>query len=322
MSRINKKDQYRAYCRLHPDMSLFQQDWWLDAVCGWDGWDVALVEEQGGICAVLPFVQRRKWLFTFQLMPQLTLWFKPLLNNPYTDDQVKAQSYEKKVLEALIQQLPQSDWCIFHLSWHLYSWQPFFWRGFHQTTRYVYGIESPLQDDDALLRSYGKSARKQVLKAEKTLRLHRGLPLDAFQGLLDQTFSRQHLSNPFVADLLERLHEVCGVHQCGEIWYAADDTGNVHCASWVVWDSESLYFMLSGGDPVHRKSGAKFLLYHRMIKLAAEKGLSLNCAGSMMENVAYVFRQLGAIPLPYHSIFRVSSPLLRTYLFLRGKNAW
>jgi hypothetical protein len=84
----------------------------------------------------------------------------------------------------------------------------------------------------------------------------------------------------------------------------------------VAWDNHYLYFLLGGGDPAFRNSGAKFMVTAEAIALAAQKGLSVNFRGSMIENIAYYDRQFGARPLAYHQISKVNSKLLRWKFFL------
>ncbi len=315
---MTSKEKYRTYCKDNDHINIFQQPWWLDAVCGEENWDVCIAEEQGILCGVLPYWRKKKLFFSYITMPHLTLYFNPILHNPYTHDIIKKQSFEKKIIYKLIDQLPQHDWINLQAN-RLISWQPFYWKGFQQTTRYAYGIESPEADEQKLIQSFSKNVRKEIKKCKQEIEVKKGLCPESFMLLVNKTFSRQNKKSPVSLQLLKIIKQTCLTHQCGDIWYAIDESGSVHCASWVVWDQHILYFLISSGDPAYRKSGAKFLLYMRMIQLAAEKGLQVSCSGSMIENIAYVFRQLGAQPKPYHSIFRVCSFCLKSYFFITGK---
>ena len=46
---MTAKEKYIQYCQINKDISLFQQAWWLDAVCGSKNWDAVLNESSGNI---------------------------------------------------------------------------------------------------------------------------------------------------------------------------------------------------------------------------------------------------------------------------------
>lgn len=54
------KEQYRQFCQNEKDIPIFSKDWWLDAVCGVDNWDVVLVEKGGQIVGALPYFVKKK----------------------------------------------------------------------------------------------------------------------------------------------------------------------------------------------------------------------------------------------------------------------
>jgi hypothetical protein len=41
------KQKYRKFCKKEKNIPVFSKDWWLDAVCGEENWDVAIVEKGG-----------------------------------------------------------------------------------------------------------------------------------------------------------------------------------------------------------------------------------------------------------------------------------
>jgi hypothetical protein len=116
--------------------------------------------------------------------------------------------------------------------------------------------------------------------------------------------------------LCERLISTARENDSGEVFYAEDNQGNIHTVLFVVWDSKYLYFLIGGGKPKFRNSGSKFLLYQELIFWAAEKHLNVDCSGSMVESICYFFKQFGAVPVPYHSISKVNSWLLKVYFAL------
>ena len=73
---MSSQERYRRFCREEPTLPIFSQDWWLDAVCGEDGWDASLVEENGQIAGAMPFQLTRRLAFRLIHMPALTPGFR------------------------------------------------------------------------------------------------------------------------------------------------------------------------------------------------------------------------------------------------------
>jgi hypothetical protein len=69
---MTDKEKYREYCRSESSIPVFARDWWLDAVCGEDNWEVALIENNGEILASFPYYIKRKFGINAITMPKLT----------------------------------------------------------------------------------------------------------------------------------------------------------------------------------------------------------------------------------------------------------
>ena len=89
------KQKYRDLCQLERSIPIFSKDWWLDAVCGEDKWDVAIVEKGGHIFASMPYYLMRKNGFNSIIMPRLTQSMGPWLHYPKKQKYAKRLSFEK-----------------------------------------------------------------------------------------------------------------------------------------------------------------------------------------------------------------------------------
>lgn len=82
---MTEKERYRNLCKTEKTIPIFSRDWWMDAVCGEDNWNVILVEDNGQIIASLPYYIKKKYGLRLITQPPLTqtngLWIK------YPDDQ-------------------------------------------------------------------------------------------------------------------------------------------------------------------------------------------------------------------------------------------
>jgi len=306
------KQYYRAFCLSEPGIPVFSQDWWLDAVCeGAKNWDVVLVERKGEIVASMPYYVVRKYGFIKFKQPPLTQNLGPWLR-PSDARNAKVLAEQKDLMQALIDQLPVFDH--FEQNWsHLNSnWLPFYWRGFHQTTRYTY-ILPDLTDESSLWAGFSTNIRTDIRKAENRfkLKVRDDLGLDIFLRLNKMTFSRQGKSLPYTEAFVHRLDAACNEHHCRKIWIAEDSEGHYHAGVYVVWDENSAYCLMIGGDPELRSSGATSLCMWHAIRHAATVTKRFDFEGSMIEPVERFFRAFGSAQTPYFSISKTPSRILR-----------
>ena len=88
---------------------------------------------------------------------------------------------------------------------------------------------------------------------------------------------------------------------------AEDSEGQRHAGIYIVWDENSVYYLMGGGDPLLRRSGATSLCMWEAILFAASLKKSFDFEGSMLEPVERFFRGFGADQIPYFSISRTPS---------------
>jgi len=296
--------------------SLFGEPWWLDIVSGPEEWSEVRVEKGGELQARLPFTLHRKWGLTVLSMPPLTQslgpWFSP------TDATYANQlSRQKELTGKLIEKLPKHD--VFSQNFHhsVANWLPWYWRGYGQTTRYTY-ILPRLQDSDVLWASLQPRVRTDIRKATERfgLSIVHDQGVDVLLEACKKSFQRQGLPG-LPVDVVERICETCSRRECGRAFFAADGDGRIHAAAYVVWDERSAYYLLGGGDPELRKSGAQSLILWEAIKHVSQFTQSFDFEGSMLEPVERFFRGFGGQLTPYHQIARANTRILRTGLLMR-----
>ena len=203
---------------------------------------------------------------------------------------------------------------IFYQCFHpdLTNWLPFLWKGFRQTSGFTYVLDD-LTDLDTIWQGMESELRNVIRKAEKLQITVQPCSPDTVYELSRKTFSRQGLSIPYRRDYLERLIQAAHVNDAGACLAAVDKTERVHAATLLIWDPKRTYYLVSGGDPDLRSSGAQSLLLWHSIQLASTRSTVFDFEGSVLEGVERVFRAFGARQVPYHRIMKF--PLwLHTYL--------
>ena len=301
------RNTYARFCEQASDLPVFMQPWYLDAVCTGGHWEVALVEKGGRIVAALPYFLKKKWGRQYVAMPPLAR-----MMGPYLLPEFRRTRKEFSLLEALIDQLParlaayEQD---FHYS--AQNWLPFYWRGFRQTTRYSYLLETA--DLDAVWKNLAPDYRNQKIpKAQEATEVRTGLALPEFLKAHNRSYERQGLRAPVASALLQRLDEALAGHGQREILYAADrETGAIHSVAYLVWDRHSAYYLMAGDEPALRQSGAGILVAWEAIRYTRNV-LQLpvfDFAGSMVQSIERVRRQFGAVQQPYFRVQKEWSPV-------------
>lgn len=288
--------------------SIFAQPWWLDAVAP-GFWNEAIIQRDGQCIARMPYVTQRRHGSLRITMPPLTQTLGPWLH--YSSEKYASRlSEEKDLISQLISQLPR--FAKFNQRFHhrITNWLPFYWHGFSQTTRYTYVIPT-LENLDEIWNGMASNIRREIRKAEKSVGVRNDRGLGAFLNLNEMVFRRQKIEIPYSRAVAERIDAACGARTCREIFFAEDATGRLHAALYLVWDSEAAYYLMGGGDPDLRTSGATSLLFWRAINYAATVTRSFDFEGSMIEPIERFFRAFGARQVPYFQITKVNSSLLK-----------
>ena len=250
------KTKYIEHCLIEKSIPIFSQPWWLDSVVGENGWDVCIVENGNQIIASMPYVLRKKFGFCLCVMPPLTQTLGPWIR-PSISKYAKQLSQIKASMNQLIEQLPK--YSFFLQKWH-YSqdnWIAFYWKGFHQTTGYTYLIEdlSNLEDVWSNLQSNAKGDIRKASNKYNLIIDHK-LTISDFFKLNKKVFLRQGISQPYSEEFVSRLDFACKNNNAGKIFIAVDNVGRMHAGVYLIWDKNSAYYLMGGGDPDLRNSGA------------------------------------------------------------------
>lgn len=300
------KERYIAFCEQHPArIPIFAQAWYLDAVCFDGTWDVAIVEENGEIQAVLPYFLKQKFGFYYITMPLFTKHLGPFFAKDYN------LTEQHHILDQLIKQLPKVH--AFYQNFHpdITNWLPFYWAGYQQTTRYTYQIR--LDDVNKVFENINRNMRRNIKKAQSQLIItHDGSP-ETFYDINRLSFERQGLNMPYTLEQFLKHDAALAKHNARQIFFAKDESGRKHSAAYLIWDAKSSYYHLSGDDPELRNSGAGILLVWEAIRFTKETlGLEIfDFEGSMMQSVETIRRQFGAVQVPYFYIWKYHSRLFK-----------
>ncbi|CCQ97603.1 conserved hypothetical protein [[Clostridium] ultunense Esp] len=300
----DKKQRYREFSEKEKTMPIFSKGWWMDAVCR-DSWDVILIEENNEIIGALPYCFTEYEGIKKIQKVVLTQNNGVLIKYPESLKYDTKLSHEKKIMNLIIDEIESLNINRYQQYFHysITNWLPFYWRGYSQTTRYTYVIEDT-SDLETLYNRFNSNVRKNLRKATKQLEVREDMGVEDFYHMNKMTFDRQGIEIPYSLELIRRVDNECSKRKVNKIYYCVDDNFNIHSAIYLVWDDESVYYLMSGSNPLYRSSQSLTLLIYEGIKLANRLGKKFDFEGSMKENIERFFRQFGPIQKPYHNIYK------------------
>ncbi len=314
MSISSNKEIYRNLCKTEETIQIFIQDWWLDAVCGADNWNVLLSyandeSVKGSLCFYVKEKMGLKYITQPKFSQNTGLW----LNYPKDLSHEKKLSFEKETCFDLIKQLEEytkANRIVFYqqaFDTRYTNWLPFYWKGYQQTTAYTYRIEyiSKKNENDLLLQ-YNNSKQKEIKRSKKRkLEFHEDLQIDVFYKHHKDTLHKRGRDISYDYSLIEKIHRTVKEHKSGTILYITNQTGEIYCARFIIWDKIGAYSLASSTNQEQKTSGASSLLFHYCINYAKNFVDVFDFEGSMIEDVENSYRKFGTIQTPYLCINKI-----------------
>jgi len=307
----SEKAEYRQLCSQEKSTPLFSRDWWLDAAVGPENWQVVLAKINGNIVGALPLFAKQRYGMTVIQQPPLT----PVLG-PWIKSNAKASHSrlgdEQRIMQLLIENLPNFDH--FRLTWNkgLSNWLPFYWSGFSQTTEYTYVIPA-LNDLDSLWKSFSGARRKHCTQGfEKYgLRVQEDHSIDHLLELHKMSIGKRGASQSFDDDCLRRIDAACVQHNCRKIEIVVDQGGRRCAGTYTVWDENCAYALIIGSDPEMRHTDAASFCQWAAIKSSAKIAPKYDFLGNMNPSIEPYVRSYGTEQIPIFTIMKTPSRLLR-----------
>ncbi len=297
----SNKELYRQLCETESSIPLFMQWWWVESVCAGKKWDILFsYDSEENIRAAMPYLWNKKLWMKYILMPQQTqlggIWVSPRY--------VNSQSVLSEIAQDFTRQLTDLKLSYYYHHYPLNSKMPDLMaqNGFKVKERVTYRIED-LQDTDAIINRFSKNKKRQLQKAlsstvdfdldaEKFYYFHQDCLLERKK---DISYSRE-----FFLVLYEKTIER---HQ-GQIIAIRGPQGQLQAAAFLVWDNNSLYYLIPTFSEAEKDSGASALLVLESIKFARTVSRSFDFEGSMKRGVANHYKQFGSEPVRYQSVER------------------
>lgn len=298
-SGMSGKAEYREFSNHHPTVPLMLQGRWMDAICGPEGWDVAMISQKGEILAALPYQIQSKWglkqiktpIFTADSGPWFQLSLKETPHGQMADLQTR--------MEGLIDQLPSPHRCFLKLSFDHHDIQPFLWSRFRAEVMYTYHWH--MSDISEMEARANRTVRKAWNKEERGRLQQIGFDeaMHFIQG------HHPHWNSQMDATLRHLSEASLGL----EAWaYTGDD--QPESLVFLVQDRDFIYMLVSSTLSESSNNMSFYRLMRLLFIQKKDQVKTIDLMGSKIKSLAHVFRALGAIPVPHYRLVKYKYRLL------------
>ena len=314
LGNMTNKEIYRDFCQNTPELPIFMQDWWLDAVCAGKQWDVLLcVESADGshvlsvgeqdvqrerIVAVLPYLIRKRAWMRYIIMPQMTQIGGAWLREDVAHDVQKVEA----IGQTLVQQLSalQLDYYYQHYPIDSPLVEYLRLQGFKVKERVTYRIED-LSNLDQVINAFSKNKKRQLQKA-LSLHADTNMNVEEFYRFHVRCLQEQSKQISYSREFLLVLERKAARLQQSQILSICNADNEVLAAAFLVWDKRSMYYLIPCYNLKYKDSGASALLVLEAIKLARQQGVAFDFEGSMIRGIANHYKQFGSTRTIYYSV--------------------
>ena len=290
----------------------------MDAVCIKGGWDVIIERDEAErLTGILVYHHRKYYGFDLILMPPMTAYNGIYVLPLDGLSKYSFASHQNKVTEALISRLPKHS--LYYQQYHpsFKNWLPLYWKGYKETTRYTYTIDSR-EGKEVLKKGLRDNLRRSIKNSEKACTIVE-IDIDTFLNEAEQSFAKRNKPMPINKAVLRKLCETfC---ETGQIKIRAckhADTGNYLSGAVIAMDKNTTYYLSSFFHPEAKPSGT--MSHVIWDSIFSSEGRLFDFEGSIIKEVEFYFRSFGGELTPHYRIFSVPNPLLRVGLSLFKPN--
>ena len=309
---LNSKETYRQFCETSTRLLIFQTPLWLDAVVGDKNWEVILSFKGTNLIGAMPYVTSQKFGLNQITLPLLTFYMGPIINFPSDLSIENKLSFKRKVISDLVSQIPKTDRFVTQTDFEFDYWLPFYWKGYEQTTRYTYTLDTQ-PDLDSIFSKFKPSIKKSIKKADAIFNIQYGKNADAVYKLYTDDYTRKGLKASFSKTDISRIDKALAPSENRIIIEATDSNNTVIAAYYLLVDNTYIHYIFGAVDEKNRDSGVMSLIMWKAIQEAESHNLKFNFGGSMNKNIEQFFTGFRGELTPYFRISKVSNTWMKHF---------
>lgn len=268
---------------------LYAAPWWLDAVCGVEGWDVVLQSHHHKPDAALAYHKTSIRGISALITPPLTQWMTVLSTREISDvdcGEMLSMLPDVSILDLTLKSSTKT---------HLEDPR------FPIDVKYSYIL--PYEKDQSLIRKgYSEGLRRNLRKAAESYSIESSNDVSGYLDLCKSSYRLQQMKPPhWLDEVVPRVYKALISHQCGELTLASY-RGDIIAGVLTAWDMKNTYYLSGGRAEGEQAASAHALLLDQAIQSAQLRQTAFDFEGSMHPGIASFFQSFGARPMPYWHI--------------------
>ena len=306
------KEEWRELCEKESSMWIYQKAWYWDAVCeNSDDWQVILIKENEQIEAAFPFIyQKRKGLWIIETPWQVAasgIWMR---TRQFKNVEANL-NYMTKMINGIVDRLPYYDRFQVIFNKQLWSWQPFYWRGFEARPYYTMVIGNmPVEDVKSHL---SKSRKVRINKAERLYRIETDkIAIDEYWDFFERSYKNRGKVIEFGKEKFVKLISALKDHGAVQI-RAVYREAELVAENIIFMDDDRFYHHFVTQMKDSDKDASSYAVYDAICE-AMKQGKEFDFEGSMIPGVC-------EFNSSFHPEWEVQYCIMdysKKYLFLNG----
>lgn len=276
--------------------TIFDEEWWLSAASGGRHEEV-VVAKGHAVVGRLAFLVDRPAGFRRLRMPEFTHLLGPVVARGNGKPQTEL-TRRLSIVRSLIDQLPYFD--TFRLALDpsavgglaSVDGLVFQERGFLVRPQYNYRIDCSVKLEH-IWENMDFRVRQHIRRAEQTCLVEPSDDPIEFSEFYTRNLTLSKRKARFSLDLFAHLFDQCRTRQCGEILVARSKDGSPAAMTFLVWDDDAMYYLLSTRHPQSNDGGATSLMIWHAIKKCCEFGINFDFDGVTTGGIARFYAGFG-----------------------------
>lgn len=287
--------------------SLFEEEWWLNAVAPGTWKSIELKDKNDNVYARFPYCEQKKYGKTLIGKPVMTQTLGVFIKETGAKT-TKKLGREKEILTEIIKKLPNGISQDIYLDSNNQYFLPFYWFNYKISPAISYRIND-LSDEKKIWSGFKENIKTDIKKAQKQLNVRDDLSIETLIDIQVKTFKRQNRRLPYDPQIVRNIDEAAQKRGQRKLLCAVDQQDRIHAAAYFVYDERRCYYLIGGGDPELRNSGAGALLVWEGIKFASTVSKVFDFEGSMVQDIERFFRGFGGEPVTFYRVTKLKGVL-------------
>lgn len=284
------------------EIPIFYKPWYLNSVCGENGWECFCVQKSEEIWAVLIAFEKKYSGLRVIEMPPLTQYAGPYIHFPDGVSTNKKHAIELEMIEKLLEEAENTGVDAYAQKWGpwLDNWLAPYWKKYNESSRITFTL-STNNGYEWVLDNYSTQVRNK-LKNKDNVFIYQSENIGRLYGLLEDSLCKYNKTPKFTLIQLENMFQAITENSSGFLYLSEDKNRNLLAGALFLEDETTVYYYIAGTTQCGRKVNAPTLLLDTGIKYACSKKKKFDFTGSMLPGVSRFYQSFGAAVTNYHII--------------------